>query len=29
MSKLYIVFVKSIKEIMIAIYRDVLKKKQK
>ena len=29
MSKLYIEFVKSIKEIMIAIYRDVLKKKQK
>ncbi|TDY60779.1 hypothetical protein DFQ06_3363 [Algibacter lectus] len=28
MSELYLEFVKSIKEILIAIYRDVLKKKE-
>lgn len=28
MSELYLEFVKSIKEIMITIYRNVLKKKQ-
>lgn len=28
MSELYFEFVKSIKEILIAIYRDVLKKKE-
>jgi len=28
MSELYLEFVKSIKEILIALYKDVLKKKQ-